>query len=503
MTELWRPIIDGDYAVSSLGNVRREKPGRKTWPGKILRSHVLPKGYVQIILCRQGKPRNYYVHRLVAEAFLGPAPVDHEVNHIDGVKANNALANLEYVTRSENMQHAHDTGLIAKRPSRAKARVLKGRSRGANHWTRLRPCDVPRGDDRVGVSKVTSEQVLAMRELWKRGTQQKLIAAVLAEQGSGLSNHQRNKMGSHMNANALDVREGDGWLAYNGDSCQVLTGLDEESVGYSVFSPPFLGLYCYSNSEVDFSNNKTDEDFYSQYEFLMREMFRVTKSGRLMSVHCMPMPSSKVMHGYIGLRDFPGELIRCAVNAGWIWHSMVVIRKDPVLAVQRTKALGLLWKQLRKDSAMSRMGIPDIVHTFRKPGVNASPITHTMDSFPVALWQKWAEPVWTDIDEQDTLEFRSAREDADEKHLCSLQLEVIRRCVRLWSNPNDVVLSPFMGIGSEGCVALEEGRKFIGCELKPSYYSRAVRHLAAAEPNGVGRQTSLLDLIDRKEAANA
>jgi hypothetical protein len=283
----------------------------------------------------------------------------------------------------------------------------------------------------------------------------------------------------------------------------VVAGLESDSIGYSVFSPPFLQLYCYSNSEADFSNNLTDADFYEQYEHLMREMFRVTQPGRLMSAHCMPLPSSKVTHGYIGLRDFPGELIRCAERAGWIWHSMVVIQKDPVLAMTRTKALGLLWKQLRKDSAMSRQGIPDIVHTFRKPGVNANPITHTMDSFPVERWQKWAEPVWTDIDEQDTLEFRSAREAEDEKHLCCLQLEVIRRCVRLWSNPGDVVLSPFMGIGSEGHVSLQEGRRFRGVELKGSYYARALKHLAAAEPRAAGKQTSLLDLLPAKESSHA
>lgn len=182
----------------------------------------------------------------------------------------------------------------------------------------------------------------------------------------------------------------------------------------------------------------------------------------------------------IGLRDFRGEIIRAYEDAGWIYHSEVVIWKDPVTAMQRTKALGLLYKQIKKDSAMSRQGIPDYLVTFRKPGDNPEPVTKTPESFPVQLWQQYASPVWMDINPSDTLQYRSAREHDDERHICPLQLDVIRRAVRLWSNPDDVVLSPFAGIGSEGVVAIEEGRRFVGVELKGSYYGQAARNLANA-----------------------
>jgi hypothetical protein len=195
----------------------------------------------------------------------------------------------------------------------------------------------------------------------------------------------------------------------------------------------------------------------------------------------MIMPTSKERDGVIGLTDFPGRIIASHLAAGWVYHSDVTIWKDPVVAMQRTKALGLLWKQIKKDSCMSRMGFPDRVLTFRKPGVNPEPVSHRPDEFPVDQWQKWASPVWDDIDPSDTLQYQSAREEKDERHICPLQLEVIRRCIRLWSNPGDLVLSPFAGIGSEGFVALKEGRRFLGCELKPSYFRQASANLRAAE----------------------
>ncbi len=201
--------------------------------------------------------------------------------------------------------------------------------------------------------------------------------------------------------------------------------------------------------------------------------------GRLAAIHCMNLPTSKQNYGYIGMRDFRGEIIREMVDAGWIYHSEVVIWKDPVTAMQRTKALGLLWKQLKKDSCMSRQGIPDTLCMFRKPGENPGRVEHTDEEFPVMLWQKYASPVWMDIDQSDTLQYRSAREHDDERHICPLQLGVIRRCLKLWSNPGDVVLSPFAGIGSEGVCALEAGRKFVGVELKRSYWEQATRNLDA------------------------
>jgi hypothetical protein len=238
-------------------------------------------------------------------------------------------------------------------------------------------------------------------------------------------------------------------------------------------------------------NCRTHDEFFEHYRFLLADLCRATKPGRNMCVHCMDLPTSKSRDGYIGLTDFPGEIIRSAENAGWIWHSKVTIWKDPVTAMQRTKALGLLHKQLKKDSCMSRQGIPDYVLTFRKPGENPNPVSHTDESFPVTLWQKWASPIWDDIDPSDTLQFRSAREEEDERHICPLQLDVIRRCIRLWSNPGDAVVSPFAGIASEGVVAIVESRRYVGVELKRSYYEQAARNLAAAEPKGKGKQVSL------------
>ncbi len=266
---------------------------------------------------------------------------------------------------------------------------------------------------------------------------------------------------------------------YHADCVDVLRGLPSDSVHYSIFSPPFASLYTYSNSPRDMGNVKGDGEFFAHFAFAIDELFRVIKPGRLLSMHCMLIPSIKERDGYIGLRDFRGDLIRAFQKAGFIFHSEVVIWKDPVTAMQRTKALGLLHKTIRKDSSMSRQGIPDYLVTMRKPGVNDEPIAHTNEDFPVSLWQRYASPVWMDINPSDTLQYRSARENDDERHICPLQLEVIRRAMKLWTNPGDLVLSPFAGIGSEGYVALEEGRRFVGAELKTSYYEQAARNLAS------------------------
>lgn len=279
----------------------------------------------------------------------------------------------------------------------------------------------------------------------------------------------------------VEQAQGKDWIAYNGDCVPIVAALPEASVGFSVYSPPFASLYTYSDSDADMGNCKDHDEFFAHYQFLLREMLRVTKPGRLTSVHCMIMPTSKVRDGVIGLTDFPGRIIAAHEAAGWIYHSDVVIWKDPVTAMQRTKALGLLWKQIQKDSCMSRMGLPDRVVTFRNPGVNTEPVGHSKAEFPVDQWQRWASPVWTDINPSDTLQYMSAREEKDERHICPLQLEVIRRCVRLWSNRGDVVLSPFGGIGSEGYVALQDGRRHVACELKPSYFKQLVANLKAAE----------------------
>ena len=285
---------------------------------------------------------------------------------------------------------------------------------------------------------------------------------------------------------ALDHASGKNWALYNGDSAEVLRHIPENSIGFSVFSPPFASLYTYSNSDRDLGNCRSDAEFFDHFDFIMAEIARVLMPGRSVAMHCMALPTSKVRDGHIGLKDFPGELIRCGERNGLIYHSDIVIWKDPVTAMQRTKALGLLHKTIRNDSSMSRMGIPDRVVVLRKPGDNPIPIEHTSEAYPVDLWQRVASPVWSDIDPQDTLQYRAARDACDERHICPLQLEVVRRCVELWSAPGDVVLTPFAGIGSELYVAVEMGRKAVGVELKPSYFAQAVKNLEHAETVQMG-----------------
>lgn len=273
------------------------------------------------------------------------------------------------------------------------------------------------------------------------------------------------------------------FAAYHGDCVEVISDLPESSIGYSIFSPPFQSLYTYSNSPRDMGNVRTDAEFFEHFGYLVEQLRRVMRPGRNVSFHCMDLPASKERDGYIGLKDFPGELIRAFQKQGFIFHSKVTIWKDPVTAMTRTKALGLLHKSIRERSEMCRQGIPDYLITMRCPGEADEHVTHTAEEFPVHLWQQIASPVWMDINPSDTLQYQSAREHDDEKHICPLQLEVIRRGIMLWSNPNDIVLSPFMGIGSEGYVALEMGRKFVGTELKKSYFQQAARNFAGAVNN--------------------
>lgn len=280
--------------------------------------------------------------------------------------------------------------------------------------------------------------------------------------------------------NALDQQQGESWSAINGDCVEALQGLPESSVDYSIFSPPFSSLYTYSNSPRDMGNCRTDAEFFEHMGHLIEQMRRVMKPGRNVSFHCMLLPTSKERDGYIGLKDFRGDLIRAFQSAGFVYASEVCIWKDPVTSMQRTKALGLLHKTVRTNAAMSRQGIPDYLVTMRAPGDCESRVTHDSESYPVSKWQRVASPVWMDIDPSDTLQYRSAREHDDERHICPLQLEVIRRGIDLWTNPGDVVLSPFMGIGSEGVVSLEMQRRFVGVELKRSYFEQSCRNLATA-----------------------
>ena len=297
------------------------------------------------------------------------------------------------------------------------------------------------------------------------------------------------------------------YAIYNADTVEVAKSLKSESVGFSVFSPPFASLYTYSNSDRDMGNVKSHDEFWQHYRYLITEQFRVMQPGRNIAIHCMNLPTSKQNDGFIGISDFRGDLIREYQNAGFIYHSEVCIWKDPVVAMQRTKALGLLHKQIKKDSTMSRMGIADYVVVMRKPGDNADPVEgefkyYVGDNPPagfegiqrddgrlyfvpkqgtsIDVWQKYASPIWDDINQTDTLNFREGRESDDERHICPLQLDVIERCIQLWSNPGEVVWTPFMGIGSEVYMAVKLGRKGLGVELKPSYYQLAARNVKQA-----------------------
>lgn len=290
--------------------------------------------------------------------------------------------------------------------------------------------------------------------------------------------------------NVLNQTIKENYSLYNGDSCEIMTSIPDNSIHYSIFSPPFADLYVYSNSERDMGNCKSKSEFYEHFRFIVKELYRIMMNGRLVSFHCMNLPTSKQRDGFIGITDFRGELIRLFEECGFIYHSEVCIWKDPVIAMQRTKALGLLHKQIKKDSAMCRQGIADYLVTMRKPGENPERITHTNETFPVKVWQNYASPVWMDINPSNTLQRTSAREEKDEKHICPLQLDVIERGINLWTNPNDIVFTPFMGIGSEIYQALKMGRRGIGIELKESYYNQAVLNCDNVEKV---KNSSLLD----------
>lgn len=278
----------------------------------------------------------------------------------------------------------------------------------------------------------------------------------------------------------LNQVQGDGWSAYHGDCVSVLSQMPDECVDFSVYSPPFGSLFVYSDSAADMGNSSSDGEFAEHYAYLVREKFRMTKPGRLTAVHCSDLPMTKWKDGAVGIKDFSGDIIRIHQDAGWIMHSRRTIWKCPVVEMTRTKHVGLLYKQLRSDSAKSRGGMPDYLITFVKPGENMEPITHEASEFPVEQWQQWASPVWMDINQTNVLNVKTARSEKDEKHLCPLQLDLIERALILWSNPGDVVLSPFMGIGSEGYCALKAGRKFIGTELKEAYFRQACENLKGA-----------------------
>lgn len=287
----------------------------------------------------------------------------------------------------------------------------------------------------------------------------------------------------------IDQFVGSNFAAYNADCVEFVSTMPDNSVGMSIYSPPFSHLFIYSDSERDMGNVRSDEEFFEQYGYLLKELLRVTKPGRMTAVHCSDMPRTKSMYGYVGIYDMPGDIIRAHEAAGWTYHSRVCIWKDPVVEMTRTKALGLLYKQLQKDSTRSRQGLPDYLLVFRKTPDDekqCEPVGQDAKDFPVSQWQQWASPVWMDINQTNVLNVRMAREDKDEKHLCPLQLDLIERAIHLWSNKGDTVLSPFMGIGSEGYMAIRAGRRFIGTELKSSYFRQAVKNLRESEDTNVG-----------------
>jgi len=283
--------------------------------------------------------------------------------------------------------------------------------------------------------------------------------------------------------NVIDQVVTDKYAIYNGDSCEVIKGMPDDSVGCIMYSPPFSQLYTYSNSPNDLGNSTSDKEFYQHFgDYLVPELYRVLKPGRLMIVHCMDIPLMKERDGVIGMKDFSGDLIRLFEKSGFIMHSpRIFLRKSPVIEVTRTHALGLLHKQLLKDSSMCRVGIPDYLVIMRKPGTNADPITHTKAEYPVPQWQQDAEcywqndwfqdPIWLDVNFTETLNKEPARDDADEKHICPLSLDLIGRALKLWSAPGDTALDPFGGIMSTGYKAIEMGRYFVGVEIKGSYFN--------------------------------
>lgn len=320
-------------------------------------------------------------------------------------------------------------------------------------------------------------QILA--NLKRKEAQHHQMSANMIEHMKGIMNNELQGQQNIVDEYREDTKTGEGYTVHLGDCVKWARRMEDNSIDYSVFSPPFADLFVYSNSDHDMGNCKDDAEFVAQLRYLIGELFRVLKPGRNVSFHCMNLPTTKMRQGFIGLRDFRGDLIRAFQDAGFIYHSEVCIWKDPVVAMQRTKALGLLHKTIRENSTMSRMGLPDYVVTMRKPGECDDRVKHG-DDLPVMMWQKYASPIWDDIDQGRTLNKLPARDENDEKHMCPLQLDVIERCIHLWTNPGDLVFSPFTGIGSEGYTAVKMGRRFVGTELKPQYWELACQNIEDA-----------------------
>jgi len=374
----------------------------------------------------------------------------------------------------------------------------------------------------VGLSYSYEQLYQALRRSWRFGQTRPVHAhLVVAESEGGVLASIRRKRDDHealqrgmvaamrevqcgagdasvADLGGVESATGEGWTLYRGDCVRVARELPDESVDFSVYSPPFSNIYVYSDDPRDMGNTEDDAEFFRHFDFLIPELYRLTKPGRLTAVHCKNLPMYAGRDGRAGLRDFRGEIIRAFERHGWVYHSEVRIWKCPVTEMQRTKAHGLLYRTLKRDAAFSRQGLAEYLVILRKwaePEARelVPKVTHNEDEFPLEQWQRYASPVWMDIDPTDVLNVAVARDDRDEKHLCPLQLEVIRRAVTLWSNPGDVVFSPFAGIGSEGVVSLELGRRFVGAELNPRYWTHACRHLDAVHRD---KQTGLFEDVE-------
>ena len=390
----------------------------------------------------------------------------------------------------------------------------------------------------VGLSDSYEKYYQAVRRCWRFGQEKEVNVHIITAdiEGAVLRNIQRKeeeaaKMAENMVKHMHDINEAnvkgqkketidyktdkvdtDNWTMYKGDSVEIIKEIPDNSIHYSLFSPPFASLFTYSNSARDMGNCKSEADFMKHFLYLTKELHRIIMPGRLLSFHCMNLPATITSDGYIGIKDFRGDLIRIFQEAGFIYHSEVCIWKDPLVQAVRTKTLGLAHKQIVKDSAKCGQGLPDYIVTMKKAGNNLEPVSRDrgfeqyigeMDEpdspktddprgnkYSHHVWQRYASPVWFDIRQTNTLNGRGAREEKDEKHMCPLQLDTIERCIDLWTNENDTVFSPFGGIGSEGYGALLQGRKFIGIELKESYYKQALLNLEKAD-KCTAKQSSL------------
>lgn len=294
----------------------------------------------------------------------------------------------------------------------------------------------------------------------------------------------------------LNQASGESWTLWNADCIEVVNAIPENSLHLSVFSPPYASLYTYSNSDRDMGNSASDDQFYEHFDFLVAGLHRATMPGRIVCVDVMNIPAMKERDGFIGLKDFRGDVIRAFQRAGFIFHSEHCVFKDPLIEATRTKALGLMHKQLCKDSTRSRAGIPQYLLAFRKEGENPEPVAHQNgleyfvgDDEPRngvlshERWRRYASPVWMDIrfsGKDATLNAMAARDDEDERHICPMALDLIERAIHLWSNPGDVVFDPYSGIGSTGYMAIKTGRRFVGSELKTAYFNEAVKNISGA-----------------------